>query len=601
MELSSSVFSEVLTPLAAFVDLVDKESDLPEEIGEENHNAVLSSSPHDQLDCLPPCQQQTWRLDGIDIDGTRFFAVPRFAINAPPVRIDVYIPPVEEHPRTLRHLLKSDATMYTTDKESAASLHISRYLLSALDHWSSTTLDFEEQYSSMPFGSRILVTDLTPNPAHAAIHLVPNYAVEQAMISLECLQQMWPSHLDWPETIDTSELLFQSQPHEAITLIQIPQTQSSSTFVFKSLVRDQKYLYNELKMLLSLPPHPNLVSKPLYIVTHKCRFGGKRGVAGFVLEYYPLGSLSGYLASTPDIPLSSRLRWAKQITQALMHVNTSLPCGFYPDLKPDNIVLRDNPKTGEVDAVLLDLEQRGGWFSWSPPEVVYVEYMEIIASRAPDEKAREEAWRLLNQYIPGWTASGQDERYKNVEGGFSAPWLALMEKRSGGPLHTLLEKAQVFMLGKLLWCIFEGRSVVRCGIDHEILRDPDPNFGDEGSFPTFDQTPLAVRDLIKTCTLGAPEYNHFSRGRGLVLRKGKLVPAGWSGEGEMPTARETQEEIKWWWEQEIRAAKKFLRDITAPRVTEGREEVASPLLKATLSRPLLEQVWRQLERVDEIV
>ncbi|KAB5551078.1 hypothetical protein GE09DRAFT_1033720 [Coniochaeta sp. 2T2.1] len=604
MELSSSIFSDILSPLAIYSQDTDSDHDSHQnQTAEDESRQWLPAGPSSSTaNGYHAPRTPTWRLDGVDIDGIRFFAVPTFAIGSPPLRIDVYIPPLEEHSPAVRQALKPAEAIYTTDRLHVTNLVISRHLLQAIEHWSSSLLDFEDQYISVPFGSQIIVTELNPDPIATAssIQLVPNYSVEQAMMSIDCLQQLWPSDLPWPEAIDTTDLRFRSQIHEAITLVTIPSSSSPhSDYVFKSLLRDQKYLYNELKMLLSLPPHPNLVPRLLYVVTHRCRFGGKRGVAGFVLKYCPLGSLAAYLrtstsTSTPS-QLSDRFRWARQITSALIHVNNHCN-GFYPDLKPDNIVLRQSPTDQKIDAVLLDLEQRGGWFSWSPPEVAYVEYIEILASRAPDATTREELTALLRGYVPAWTPPVQEERYRNVTGGFSAPWLALaVERDGGGCLETLLERAQSFMLGKLLWCIFEGRSVVRCGIDHELLRDPDPGFGEgRGAFPEFDETPTEVRELIVACTAGAPEW--AGRGRGLVLREGKLVPAAWDGNGGCPSEGETREVARRWWDGEVQAAKVFLAEIT--EVKKGGAVLPDGVLGNGMKRPLLQDVLSVLKRCE---
>ncbi|KAJ9164821.1 U-box domain-containing protein 33 [Coniochaeta hoffmannii] len=599
MELNSNVFSQVLSPLAIYANEIDSEH---ARNGGSNERV---SSPFRQ-----PCPQGTtnghagrnlpkWRLDGVDLDGIRFFAVPTFAVNTPPMRVDVYLSPVEEHSECVRQALKPEEAMYTTNKKAALELPISQHLLEALDHWSSSVPDFETQYLSLPFGSQIVVPELTLDlfATASTIHLLPNYTVEQAMIPFATLSQLWPPSIVYPPTIDTTSLAFHSQLHEAITLVTIPSSPDPSRkYVFKSLLRDQKYLYNELKMLLTLPPHPNLVPRPLYIVTHKCRFGGKRGVAGFILEYYPLGSLASHLSSCSGnkTTLPDRFRWARQVTEALIHVNEA--GGFYPDLKPDNVVLRQE-EGGEVDAVLLDLEQRGGWFSWSPPEVGYVEYIEILASHAPDASTADEMTALLRGYIPDWTPPAQEERYRAaVSGGFSAPWLSLARLRreggSGGdPLATLLDRAQSFMLGKLLWCIFEGRAVVRCGIDHELLRDADP----EGlAFPQFRETPGRVRGLVRASTAGAAEWG--GRGRGVVLRGGKLVPASWDGEGAEPSVDETREVARKWWASEVEAAKGVLGEIT--EVKNGTGDPTRGVLGDAMQRPLLREVLDELKRIE---
>lgn len=600
MELNSNIFSDVLSPLAIYRGDIVRDVECHTQDNESNSPSLPLHNFQATINGDSSRKPTNWRLDGVDIDGIRFFAVPSFAIDSPPLRVDVYIPPLEEHSHPVRQTLKPEMAMYATDKQSAIELPISKHVLQALDHWSSSLPNFETLYLSLPFGSRIIVEQLSIDPiaTAAATHLVPNYAVEQAMESLDDLKQMWPRDIQWPATIDTTSLSFRSQHHEAITLVTIPAGNAPTReYVFKSLLRDQKYLYNELKMFLTLPPHPNIIPRPLYIVTHKCRFGGKHGVAGFILAYYPLGSLATHLSPQTPPSLPTRFRWARQLTSALLHINTA--GAFYPDLKPDNIVLHQSTPGAQTDAVLLDLEQRGGWFSWSPPEVAFAEYLEILATRAPDPAARAEFTAILRGYIPDWTP-GREERYVGSESdnGFSAPWLALARLRDGemgGALATLLERAQSYMLGKLLWCVFEGRGVVRCGIDHELLRDPDPEM-ERGAFPEFVETPVEVRGLIRACTTGAGEWE--GRRRGLVLRGGRLVPAAWDGDGVWPSARQTREVARLWWMDEVEAAKEFLSEITA--VKNGEKELVGGVLGNAMKRPLLREVLDQLTLMETI-
>jgi hypothetical protein len=338
-------------------------------------------------------------------------------------------------------------------------------------------------------------------------------------------------------------------------------------------------------------------------VTRKCRFGGRYGVCGFVLEYYPLGSLADHLSdaannATAPVTLEQRFRWSKQVTEALIHIN-SQPYGFYPDLKPDNIVLREGSpaEARQLDIVLLDLEQRGGWFSWSPPEIAYVEYLEILASRLEEGGLGEEITAQLEIHMPGWKPPGQDDRYRNSDGGFSAPWLALVRKsKFGGRLGCLLEKAQVFMLGKLLWCIFECQPRVRCGIDHELLRDNNPDLSASPVFPEFRSTPTAMRTLIRDCTLGAPEWD--GRQRGVVLRGGRLVPANWVG-GD-PTAEQTQEAAKKWWATEVKHAREFMLELVDAGGTENQCSEENLLSQVTM-RPLLSDVFIELGQLGTLL
>ncbi|KAK3936612.1 hypothetical protein QBC46DRAFT_394631 [Diplogelasinospora grovesii] len=590
MELASSIFSDVLSPLAAF------NTDITGDIAQDCEFGALQAdnndwqtsflNPQSRIDSLTPHARPRWRLDGADVDGRRFFAVPVFAIGAPPLRIDIYLPASEEYPGALKRVLRPEAVIYA-GKRRIHSLPVSQHVLRALENWSLRIADFEQQYMSMPFGSQIFIMNMASGFGLMEVHLCPNYDVEQSMHSIEALQKMWklPDGGAWPPVLEWSDLGLERQLHEAITLVRIKGT--SGLVIFKSLIRDQRYMYNELKMLLTLPPHPHVIPRPAYVVTKKGRFGGRHGVCGFILEYYPLGSLKERLLHS-EIALEQRLRWSRQVTEALIHVNHSHPFGFYPDLKPDNIVFKEKTQaTGQLDVVLLDLEQRGGWFSWSPPEIAYIEYLEILASTGSSSteddsnynntlrEIREEISARLKRYMPGWTpTAGQQDRYCDSEGGFSGPWRSLLRNRMENQDDGGLERAQVFMLGKLLWCIFEHQPFVRCGIDHELLQDAAPDSGP--TFPEFRSTPEPLRSLIRRCTAGAPEWDDPGRRRRIVLRQGKLVPAvitnstdGMQEDGEdatngpkveTVTAAGTREAARTWWAVEVERARRFLQD-----------------------------------------
>jgi len=719
MELGSEIFTDVLSPLAAFavhtkgsVESSSAKEDLPETSGVNGKGTAESSGDADTsaresgeeslvLDdtqdngdltelrtALANPKQTSWRLDGADVDARRFFAYPPFAIGEPPLRIDVYLPPLEEYPPNLRKILRPEAVAYTPKKELSA-LAISRYVLQVLDHWSSSMNIqgdglFEQEYRRLPFGSQILINNIDARIGNVDVTLLPNYEVEQNMLTVEALQRLWDTIPvpEWPPIIDLENLAFERQLHEAITLVRIPshyelrnnhhQKQDNELFVFKSLLRDQRFMYNELKTLLSLRPHDNLISKPLYVVTKKGRFGGRNGVCGFVIQYYPLGTLKDRMlktinntsgSSSDEDTLETKLRWARQITEALIHINSHKTFGFYPDLKPDNVVLRPRQHSHDdgqhdpedLDAVLLDLEQRGGWFSWSPPEVAAVEYLEILATSLPgcNNPAKQEIAGELRAYIPGWRPTSQNDRYRHVDGGFSAPWVALLrernenKKKNAGDGGDMLEKAQVFMLGKLIWSIFEDQPYVRCGIDHEVLQDGGDlswlvlsGTGSERSdggelpraarFPEFTaRTPMAVRELVRACTAGAPEWDGeesaLRKQLGVVLCQRKLVPArdvaAALREGrelasvmETVTPEDTRTVAREYWTNEVEKAREVLRELNserslnlsgADRDDAGREghhiqaseRARTGLLDHVRARPGMAEVFSRLEEI----
>jgi hypothetical protein len=604
MDLTSDIFAHTLSPLAAFASRQTGAGELSGRLREgeaalddDRRWGASFLNPQSRIDSLTPSCQPTWRADGVDVDGRRIFAIPNFGVGKPPLRIDVYLPPLEDYPGQLREMLRPEALLCAS-RGAIAMIPVVQHLLRALEHWASQVPDFESQYLDMPYGSQILVTSVTANLEAMSpdIHMCPSYDVEQAMQTVDSLQGMWAlPDAAWPPILEWEDLQFQKQLHESITLVTLSgkAAQGIEAFVFKSLTRDQRYMYNELKMLLTLPPHPNIISRPVYVVTKRGRFGGRKGVCGFLIEYFSLGSLKQRLydadvGAAPQITQEDQLRWSEQIISALVRVNKH-PDGFYPDLKPDNVVLRPSGiDPGHLDAVLLDLEQRGGWYSWSPPEVAYVEYLEVLVSglEGEYEDAREEFEALLEAKIPGWNPGNQQDRYRNSPGGFSAPWLALLERRRHhGDLG--LEKAQVFMLGKLLWCIFEGTPLIRCGIDHELLQDNGGFTEMRLRFPEFRRTPRELRDLVRRCTHGAPEWEEGRVTNVLELCGGKLVALD---------GRDVEEAAGEYWIGEIERARKFLGGMDGISPSDGGL-VECSLRERIAKRPTFFEVQRELARI----
>ncbi|KAK1751183.1 hypothetical protein QBC47DRAFT_308241 [Echria macrotheca] len=602
MELASTVFDDILGPLAAFPSGNNGvESPYPEQ---STSHSVTGVAGHNVEGHSQDERTITWRVDGADVDGRRIFATPRFVVGRPPLRVDVYLPLWEDYSRPLKAALRPEQLIYTTGSD-VSKLPVTRHVMSALESWSSAQPDFEAQYNTVPFGSQILVTEVTATieDTAAGICLCPDYDVEQAMLTVDELHSMWNLSVgQWPPVLELDDIGFVRQLHEAISLVTVSNGSSTTTdpdkaYVFKSLTRDQRYLYNELRMLLTLLPHPNLIRRPSHIITKRARFGGKPGVCGFLLEYYPLGSLKQRLLHCDSpIPKRQKAKWARQIGQVLMHINAT-EGGFYPDLKPDNVVLRASKDGDSEDAVLLDLEQRGGWYSWSPPEVLYIEYMEMLATGLSEEHAslREEVMGLLARYMPGWKPSNQRDRYHNSVGGFSSAWLALLNHRDG---KERLEKAQVFMLGKMIWCLFEDSPMVRCGIDWEILQDPDPPH-EAPRFPAFRvTTDERIRELVRRCTLGAPEWyeSQAQRGEVITLRKGRLVSIARQDQGGDESGGDVKGVARRWWAAEVERAMQFLRELVD---IDHAGSLKKEMDECVRSRPTLAEVVGQLGALEE--
>jgi hypothetical protein len=583
MEPTAGMFHAVMYPTAAFVPTLPPESEpYSSTTGSQSwENSYLN--PKNRIDSLTPVQNPSWRIDGGEADGTRFFAVPSFAIGQPPLRIDTYIPDPADHATELRDILKANAAMQF-ESSQLANLSISQFVLRILERWSRGNPQLEELYRSMPFGSRIVIDNICSDLGAMDVHLIPNYEVELQWLTMDALQGMWnlPPGA-WPDVIDLSCVELQRQFHDAIALVNL-RGHGTRTFVFKSVTTDLKFFYHELKLLLRMDAHPNIVSRPLYIVTKKCQFGGKVGVCGFILKYYSGGTLQETLWRTSregTLSMREKFRWAREVTAALIHIRDS-PAGFYSDLKLNNIIM--DQRDDGLHAVVVDFEQRGGWYSWSPPEVYYTEYLDHVAcSSHVDDDVKERYAGVLKRWKPDWEPNSRSVRYRNSEFGFSVAWVPLSKLER--------ERAQVFMLGKLLWCLFEGVGSINSCVTVETFRDE----VSEQHFPEFRRTPESLRACIRRYTSGATEWN----GRyPTVMRRGnKLFPREKYekyGASEC-TSFDTQEAARSWWKQELSDAERF---VESRYLEYGRGIEVGSMFALQDKRPLLKEVLRDIQEIE---
>jgi hypothetical protein len=546
MDLAASLHSVISNPGAAFLDPNDYKFDQEPLSGDTADICPLA--PHE--DQHSGNSKSNWRLDGCGSGGTQLYIVPLFLPTSTPLRIDTFIPDQSIHSSSLRKSLDSSALCHQGDG-ALEELRIVRHILQGLEHWKVDQVGLDERWASLPFGSQIIIDKLTPNPRDMHILLIPGYDVERKMLSVDSLRSMWSSSLftaEWPRAVDIHTLQLQRQLNDSVSVVRF----ADQVLVFKSSNQGFHYLYHELKVLLTMPPHPNIIQAPEYLVTKRCRFGGKIGICGFLLPFYPLGSLKDYIPSQAAqgmLTLAIKIKWARQVTSALCHI-TYRAGSYFSDLRPDNVVLA----SGSEDAVLIDFEQRGNWFTWSPPEIYYREYLQHLAeAREIPEAYRDRCLAMLRSFRCGLSVS-KDSAYQDSKLGSNEAWNSLTPSEQ--------ESASVFLLGKFLWCLFE--EVVSVSSSDTIWRAALGHL--EIEFPTFQKTPMDLRALIRACTEGAPEWE--GRLFGLVRRGSMVFPRGREGRrGEGgATAEETLLASKRWWEEEVARMEAYFLDAERSRL-----------------------------------
>ena len=300
------------------------------------------------------------------------------------------------------------------------------------------------------------------------------------------------------------------QLNDAISLVRVREVFGIELFVLKTSISDIKYLYHELKLLLTMPPHLNIIARPLYLVTSSDRHGGDDRVYSFLLEYHSQGNLANELEQRlrqGTLHLKDQLRWARQITSTMMFIMKK-PTRFYSELKPDNVLL-SGP---DEDAILIDFEQVGNWTSFSAPEIYYIEYLlQLAKSEIIPVSIKQRYEKLLARYVPD--DPSPSPIYSDPPNGCYKAWNLLD--------HSEQEAAMVFSLGKILWCIFEGASCTR----NSLLVEP--KYGCLLEFPTFQRTPAKLQQLIRQCTTGSYEWKGSQID--IVRRGSKFYPRGRPG------------------------------------------------------------------------
>ncbi|KAL2836368.1 kinase-like domain-containing protein [Aspergillus pseudoustus] len=533
-------------------------------------------NPRNRVDTLDTTSSR-WRIDGATICGNCIYAIPLDLLpNLPPLRILLYVTDQTEYPAALREGLDACTGVPLRDGKAIADLGLAKHLCRALDNHCARQPSFLQQYLKLPFGSRLVFEDIAADVGNMRLDIERDYDIESNMETFQSLQQSWSdvSSDAWPPTVDIYDLHLIKQLNEAISVVEAPGHQS---VIFKAATKSLHHTYHELHLLLTCPPHPHVMPHPLAVVTKKSAFGGKHGVVGFLLQYFEAGSLRDVLPARQragTLPNSLKLKWGRQVASALVHLNRAGT--FYSDLRPDNVLL-----DSEENVILCDFEQRGNWYEWCAPEVLYRQYAENIRSRLPERIINSPFDRMLAKYTHAHTLA-TCTCYTPAETPMEArnrAWFALPP--------VAQEKASVYSLGLLLYTIFEGLSNVQRNVANQFPIEPDLEF------PTIFRTPESIHKIIKRCTTDAPDWEAAglqSEPSRVVRMGGLLYP-----EARPNLPRDTRETFDAtmasfldFWSIELGRAEKFLESPEWETGNFGR------------NRPRLREVLEALEALENL-
>jgi len=560
MELNSTSIHHVIHPTAAFSETRVLSQPPTAELSPWSASQL---NPKNRIDSLALPQNPLWRIDGCTGLGTQYYALPLFLGDLPPMRFDVFIPEEASSCLLLRELLDLNAAFHTKEGVRVRRLGVSIHILRTLQAWTEAlgkggAESLLDMYRNHPFGSRIIFENLELDIRKIRITIASTYYLEKQLLALSRL----PSSLGIPQdrlpaAVDIFHLKIVRQLHDSVCIVRIrsslehqnqPRTEEPDRlWVLKALTSGTKYLYTELRNLLRLEPHPHVITRPTHLVTKYCRFGGKIGVVGFLLPFHSRGSLRDHLPRLHvhgQLNLNKQLKWAAQLTSAVLHVRERGHI-FYPDLRLDNVLLAESD-----DIVMVDFEQRGVWCEFAAPEINALEYARILASddtlgsdpepTVPQDVRNRYADRLT-RLLPNWEAMQDTEEFDPAYSSFNVAWQCL------DPVEQ--EAAEIYMLGRLLWCIFEGQSAPQHSAVWQSYR-----WEPEYEFPEYRRTPPPLRELIDHCTRGRRDI--LSR---LITRRGSKLVLRDTPPGEDSNVAEVMRVAREWWSKEVKATDAFLQ------------------------------------------
>jgi hypothetical protein len=596
MDLSFRTIREVVQPSAAFT--TDSQlSDEPEIDGALGSDWASSQlNPKNRIDSLEPLKNARWRIDGATGLGTQYFAIPLFA-DVAPMRIDVFIHEGASYPIALRRSLDLDQAFHTKDADRVRRLGIARYLVRILQFQSEPGSVLAPEHARVlyhrgPFGSRIIVETLSLNIEDCRLRIYANHALEADLCSERELRRLWQiqekDQEALPPRISIDNLQIVQQLSDSVGLVRllqqhVPGQYGESSFVaMKSVTSQVKYLYHEIYNLLF---HQGIKYRPQHLITKRCLFGSKNAIVGFTMPYLPDGSIRDILPLLRihgQATLKDQLHWARELTNA-MHQICAGSDFFYPDLRLDNVLLSD-----AREPLLVDFEGRGVWSGFSAPEVEHFENIVLLArdddgdTAVPDAE-RDRARDLLS-HVTGrdraWLDDVLDDtRYGAVDArstGYNVAWLCLSPRER--------DAATVYMLARVLWCVFEGESAPHRGaVRVSYAREPT---GVE--WPNFDATPHAVRPLLQRCWSSVTEEPcRFVRVGAKLFMKSD-VPGGKQGQytldGDASSVRSRAREL---WRARLAESRSWIRR-REERIAAGKEATDH-------GRPSLAELRRDLD------
>ncbi|KAF9894824.1 hypothetical protein FE257_004445 [Aspergillus nanangensis] len=390
------------------------------------------------------------------------------------------------------------------DEATFTSTKFRSTILRVLENWATRMSSTTTSLTDLTIGSRLMVSG-QPDGAcsNMNVYLSPNFELQRRYLSLDNLAAIWGGRVDIPPCTEFDQLISLYRLDENVSVVSSENTLWQGPAIFKGCTKGIARMYHEIRLLLQLPPHANIVSKPIFLVTRAERGCDKPIVCGYIIPYFDGGTLEALINRTSwaEISQRQRLKWSRQILSALRHI---LERGhtYYSELKPDNILLSHG---GEM--VLTDFEQSGNWAHWFPPPIAEPPfhspgyYPHRSFATVVEENEEVIAWHE-SSINPSKMVAGI--HYSNRAAGY---W-----KDFGLSSAYQQENYMVYLFAKILWCIFEWQThrdsrLWKVGIGSSEADGPGAD-KKNGLFPAFvgQRTPQQIQHWIWLATRDSPGW-----------------------------------------------------------------------------------------------
>lgn len=208
--------------------------------------------------------------------------------------------------------------------------------------------------------------------------------------------------------------------------------------VYKRALYSEHSLNEELMVLFTMPPHPNIIPRPPILATTPT---SPERICGFLQPFRAKQTISVQIGLANKkrlrIPLLTKAMWCLGIAEGILHTHRVAKT-FHMDMKPANVLIEDD------DTVrIIDWQQQGMCRATHPPEATlgFNPKIQKIVDRMRLDQDGEPIVIFTPQ--PGtWPEEGLRDAYVR--------WKA---ENSRG-----IEAAELFMTARTLWHVLEQRE-----------------------------------------------------------------------------------------------------------------------------------------------